>query len=248
MEVISTIQENLLIVSKDFKKLESKSQNIKIVRVENKVQFQYDLPDYILESAKQQLPDKYKNLKRAVRSESLASLVYIVNEISFELEAKNTFEDKIGEKVIFIKYRGSAKVHRDGYCGAGMGKLVSISFNYFIGYRFLGQKQKFFSNEMETVEIYRSEFQATEYNNLNYKKGEIVPLHHTTQDLNALKREYLIVEWTQDRENFLKALEKAFETQTTRLDEFLKDLDRDKLDHLISEFPVQKLLGPNAEE
>jgi hypothetical protein len=248
MEVISTIQENLLIVSKDFKKLESKSQNIKIVRVENKVQFQYDLPDYILESAKQQLPDKYKNLKRAVRSESLASLVYLVNEISFELEAKNTLEDTVGEKVLFISYRGSANNHRDGMYGAGKGKLIEIKFNYFSGYRQIAQKKKFLSEETEEIEKYRSEFQISEYNNMTHSVGKIVPLHHTADDLRKLKATYLIVEWTQERENFLKALERAFETQTERLNDFLKNLDKGKLDKLISEFPVQKLLGSNAEE
>jgi hypothetical protein len=47
------------------------------------------------------------------------------------------------------------------------------------------------------------------------------------------KPEGVLIEWTQEREDFLTLLEQKFRNLSSNLNEFLSDLNEDKLDLLI---------------
>ena len=79
--------------------------------------------------------------------------------------------------------------------------------------------------------------------------GSTVPLHGSGQkSLDTLKFRYLIIPYTEEREEYLKEIQKTFITVTDKLNEFLKDLTQEKLDHLIATSPVMKLLQSPQDE
>jgi hypothetical protein len=53
----------------------------------------------------------------------------------------------------------------------------------------------------------------------------------------------VLIEWTQEREEFLFALENKFRNLSDNLNEFLSDLNNEKIDKLISSSFASKLLN-----
>jgi hypothetical protein len=119
------------------------------------------------------------------------------------------------------------------------------TIQYFIGYRFNGiVKDHLTGNEM-VVEKYSAYYKCGIGDgswNIG-REQELKPLHHTIDDKEKLKQQYLIIPWSEEREQYLKDIQTSFTIMTDKLNEFLKDLTEIKLDHLIENHPVRKLLS-----
>jgi hypothetical protein len=189
---------------------------------------------------------KYSKPKsRILRSPLLQNIKEELFSLSNKLITLNTFEEKNGEKMLFIYFKGQTVERRDMNFGADMGILNSIEFQYFVGYRFVGLIDKYLSEgEKIMVEKYSSYYKRGIGEGLQqaYKEHEMCPLHRIESEKENLKRKYILVPWSEEREQYLKEIQTNFTIMTDKLNEFLKDLTEIKLDHLIENQPINKML------
>ena len=255
--------------NEDFTDLIDKDFVVSLVEFENTIQFETRIPDYIYDEAKKQYPDIYdqdwidelvrnekmrfgcaqslknKAKSKIIRSVSLNGIKSEIHDLSLKLNIIHTFKESHGEKMLFIKFNGQTSQSRDMNFGAGMGLINTIKFQYFIGYHFLGMRKKFLSDEDIMVEKYSANYKCSDFEGEHnkYKEEEIIPLHNTEKQGEILKANYLIIPWTEEREQYLKSIQDNFTIMTDKLNEFLKDLTETKLDHLIENQPVRKMLS-----
>jgi len=262
---ITNIYIDWFVTNEEFTKLVTKKFTISIVNFDNTIQFETRIPDYIYNECIKQYPDIYdkkfienriteeikkygtiqnlKNIKpksKILRSPTLELIKGELETLSNMLITLNTFEEKNGEKVIFIYFEGSTSQKRNKHYGANMGILNSIQFQYFIGYHFNGMVREHLTDNDILVEKYSAFYKCVGVD--KWKERELKPLHRTEKEKETLKQEYLIIPWSEEREQYLKDIQTNFSTMIDKLNEFLKDLTEVKLDNLIENHPVQKLL------
>jgi Mg2+ and Co2+ transporter CorA len=185
-----------------------------------------------------------KAKSKTLRSPMLELIKDELHQISITIETNHTFKDSYGDKVIFIKFKGQVNEPRS-WSGGGMGLTNVINFQYFVGFRFIDFGKKHHLDEKEQrLEKYSSQYKMGKFEGgHDGREHTIVSLHQTDNDKEKLKSEFVIVPWTEEREEYLKTIQDNFTTMTDRLNEFLKDLTEEKLDHLIVNQPIQKLLN-----
>jgi len=190
-----------------------------------------------------------KAKSKTIRFPYLQGLKEELSDISVKIETIHNFKDDYGEKVIFIKFHGHVNDPRS-YSGGGMGLVNVINFQYFIGYRFIGfGKKNLLDDKERKLEKYTSQYKLGRFegkgdgSSTDGREHTIVSLHQTDKDMENLKREFVIIPWTEEREDYLKKIQDNFTTLTNKLNDFLKDLTEEKLDHLIENQPIQKLLS-----
>lgn len=261
------IEYTFRVVSEDFKEIVDRKFKISLVESNGTIQFETQIPDYIFNEAKKIWPEDYDlnfikqkrkenrignlewQLKKAktknLISPALVHIESILLDLSNKILCYHTFDEKIGDKVIMIYFRGTTSTQRQLNFGANMGLVNNINFQYFTAYHHIGQEKKSFSDDIITIEKFTAYYKcglSEQGESHKYKESELVPLHHTSEDLKNLKVSYIMIPWTEEREEYLKKIQNGFTTMTDKLNEFLKDLTEEKLDHLIENHPVQKFL------
>ena len=265
-----SIKMNFFVVDETFTNLVEKEFTINLVLSQGTVQFETTYPDYIYNEAKRLFPDEFdkdyidtlksesQHLSMTMRSARPKTIRYdrledIKGELwstSLRIETVNTFKDNIGDKMLFIKFNGRVDSPRS-WSGGGMGLINYITFQYFVGYRLktFGKKHHLDDKEQE-YEKYSSLYKMGKFEGhvdgtppLDGRDKTIVSLHHTDKDMEKLKNEFVIIPWTEEREQYLKDIQTSFTIMTDKLNEFLKDLTEIKLDHLIENKPINKLLS-----
>lgn len=267
-KTFENIHLNFLISNEYFTEIINKDFVVSLVEYEGTIQFETRIPDYLYEEAKKQYPDLYdqdyitekanKEIKsfgcaqdfknkaksKVIRSATLNGIKGEIHDLSLKLNIIHTFEGTHGEKMIFINFSGQTGQARDANFGANMGLVNSIRFQYFVGYKFDGMGKKHLSDEMIHIEKYSANYKCgiSDGEHNKYREESIVPLHSTDKEREKLKDSYLIIPWSEEREQYLKDIQTSFTIMTNKLNEFLKDLTQIKLDHLIDNHPVRKFL------
>jgi hypothetical protein len=262
------IERTFSVVSEDFKEMIEMKFKVSLVESNGTVQFETSIPDYIFDEAKKIWPEDYdfefiktkreenkvgnldwqlKKVKsKVLRHQALVGIESELWDLSKKIQGYHTFDEKIGDKVIMIYFRGSSSTQRERHFGGDMGLENNINFQYFTAYHHLGQEKKWLSDDIITVEKFTAYYKcgmSEQGENHKYKESQLVPLHHTYEDLRNLKGAYIMIPWSEEREQYLKAIQNNFTNLTEKLNEFLKDLTEEKLDNLIENHPVQKLLS-----
>jgi hypothetical protein len=257
------------IVSNDnFTDFIPKKLTVSLVNFENTIQFETKIPDYLYNEAVKQFPDIYdqafldektkeevlnygtkqqdnKAKSKIIRSPLLNELRTFLYDLSSKINIIYTFKDDYGEKMLFIYFKGDTSIQRDGRYGGNMGLLNSLSFQYFTAFYYKGVSKKLFSDEFIEIEKYNVYYKCGLSENINHshREKELKPLHNTEKELIELKNKYLIIPWTEEREEYLKDIQVNFINMTDKLNVFLKNLTETKLDFLIENKPINKLLA-----
>jgi hypothetical protein len=141
-------------------------------------------------------------------------------------------------KMIVISFKSSETSIRDTFNFAYLGQKIDTSFNWCVVYKYIdtwGSAQYFTWKRL---------------NKMNFSGISDLPNENSIQHTEKQGRKFYIhgrpagvmVEWTQEREDFLLALESKFRQLSNNLNEFLKDIDAEKLDMLIENSEKLKLL------
>jgi hypothetical protein len=145
-------------------------------------------------------------------------------------------------KVIGIVFSSNEKSMRDNFNFAYLGQNINTSFNWYVAYEYDGgimRNEKKYFTWKKMMSGFSNQSNLAEYQDL---KG-LVDLETSRQKSHIHGRlPGIIIEWTQEREDFLLSLEEKFRTLSTNLNAFLADLNADKLDKLIETNAI-KLLG-----
>lgn len=261
------IEYTFTVVSEDFKEMVDRKFKISLVEIDGTLQFETLIPDYIYTEAGKIWPEFYdydfikqkreentngawewltrKVITKVLRSAFLDGIKSELWDLSKKIEKYHTFEETIGEKVIFVRFRGSTTNERERTFGGDMGLENNIDFQYFTGYRQSTEMKPMLSDKTITIEKLTSYYKcgmSEQGENHKYKETQLVPLYNTQNEMQNLKGYYIILPWSQEREDYLKKIQDSFTTLTNKLNEFLKDLTEEKLDHLIENHPITKLL------
>jgi len=194
------------------------------------------------------LKDQY--LKKQIKSTLISSIISEIEELGHAAAFIVNKQKLDKKKKLFVSFKPNSFQDSCNWTGGAKGRVVSSSFQFFVGYEIIEPKNKLsFSKEerKETVPRYytyiRRSTGSTAHLDTGGEEGlESHPLHKS--DENSRKEfvnKYRIIEWNQDRENFFKKVENKFESLNNELSKFLLDLDDAKVDHLIES--GLKLLG-----
>ena len=160
----------------------------------------------------------------------MGELVSLAHNI-WEIE-KNASQAK---KVICINFASSERTTRDDLNFGYTGQKISTTFNFFVAFQMqsnlLSSKKKLF-----TYKKYQTGVGSTEKGIKGIIDSELQGGRNWIGNTPSV-----IIDWTQKREDFLTLLEENFRKLSENLNEFLKDLDADKIEMLIQNKELLKL-------
>lgn len=161
-----------------------------------------------------------------ILEEYLSNLTSIINDkYSDDVIAKN--------KKIFIKYSHAFSHERNKNNHASFGKVVSNRFQYFIGTEIIYNTE---SDAYKNSLTPKSKEYVTDF---IYKKDDDVEISknsclHIYEKYTTFEKEYNIIDWSEEREEFCLKIQNAFIKINTELDNFLQSLDNTKFDELMT--------------
>jgi len=199
------------------------------------VRFWMDIPEYIYNKCMEDPDVEKRPASNFIDESSLAALHGILSDLSMQADAIETRfrESEKNKKMLVINYSSAESAKRDDLNHAYLGQKLNIGFNWSVVY------------EYERSGLFKGKAYFT------WKKSVFTGQHLNRGDRNlrtgindmeavGLKSHLMnppsgvIIEWTQEREDFLTALENKFRNLSKDLDEFIGDLDGNKLDLLIA--------------
>lgn len=184
------------------------------------VKFSVEIPDFLYDFMMLHPELELRPKSKVITSTSFAVLK---SEIFAMSTHASTLTDndrwmKNAEKVILIAFASDQKDQRDSWCFGYAGKKTTIVFNYFIGFR----PPKNFMQSGKSIFVDKHYEQGKGFQKVT---GRLIPVTDTN---------HKVMPWTQGREDFLVAIEANFKQLSDNLNNYLSDLDADKLDLLAS--------------
>lgn len=236
-------------LDKNFEFVE-KEMSFDVSEYDNKTQevwYKLHIPSHIYKRLLDTAPEYTveKGFKPYIENTSIKGILMIFKSYCDEI----TYRDEVQkrphrEKLIFVRFNHTAKHDRCEWTGGYMGEIVSSSFQFFIGYKIMervgltlpGEEAKMVANYYTLIRYQKTSPLATvQKYDTNFQEGtELQPLH-MKHDRKSFEEKYAIIEWTQEREDFLKSIENKFKELHKYLDEFLGDLSTEKLQKLIEQ-------------
>jgi hypothetical protein len=216
----------------------------------------------------------YEPFKQQIKSVNITDLRNIILSVSNAAISNEVFTKYTATKVICIKFSSKTTEERTDWNFADAGLRTGINFQYFVAYK-KGENADYYLRSdaqkksdarfkniygVDTSDLFKPEedkyryySRKTNYTNQsscvkNDTCGMEVNnffLHHFPTDVAGFEAQYTIIKWTQEREDYFEMLQKRFILMSEQLNEFLKDLDEDKVNLLIENVKMLALLPKN---
>lgn len=234
--------------TEDYKK--NATQNLELTVYMTKIDsntkrilFRVDIPDYIYNKCMEN-PDIENRLSlKYIESENLSTLHSEMSDYANKachVHDLLTSSEK-NKKKIGVVFDSGNSLERDSFNFAYLGKRTNITFRWYIVYEY--EKSSFFSNEKCYFTWKKNMGAGTTIGAFREYKGVVDFENKGIKSHLSSKPQGVLLDWTQEREDFLIALEEKFRNLSSNLNEFLSDLDNQKIDNLISSSSVTKFLN-----
>lgn len=187
-----------------------------------------------------------RKFRKTQTSTSIRVLVDYLYELAQVLIDKHGPEAQTMKKKLFLRFTHSARHTSNQVNGAYRGEVVEQKFNYFTGYEVMTEKfvrlpddiagkprlKKQYVSKIE----YHSPGSSTAKRDTGFqeKDGLLLPLYGVNQTIENFENEFIIVDWTPEREAFCAQILQTFKDVNQRLDAFIVGLTSDKMDELIA--------------
>jgi len=238
---MSKIKTNIYVPDKNFSG-EGSTKEITVTMKEpdkkGNVLFEANIPQHVFDKLKN-TSEEYKTKEEGGKFRKKVSLPiykYVCESIQnycYDAEKIEEMKNLNKQKKIFINFSSNNKKTRDNWCGASTGNSLNIHFQFFVGYKTSTVRRRHFEEKDSECIRYLSEHtQLFEGGPGAYKKGTLQPLN-MDWDHKKVENKYTIIDWTQEREKYLKEIEEKFNELGIKLNQFLGDLSGEKLDNLI---------------
>ena len=195
------------------------------IKVDTKdIKYSVEIPDYLYDYLMLHPEEGKRPKSKVFESNVFAQVIGHIGDLSNTalVLAHTDKEEKKAKKVILVSFNSAQSPQRDSYQFGYTGNRTSISYQYFIGYKF---KEGLMNQEYVCV-------------NKRYESGkgftEIPVTQRRVYIGSGGTNGFKTIEWTQEREDFLEKIELNFKLLSDNLNIYLKDLDSDKLDNLIA--------------
>lgn len=184
------------------------------------VNFSVEIPDYLYDFLMLHPEINLRPKSKVITSNSFAWLkkeIWRLSELATALTDYDNWMKK-AEKVILIRFLSGQRENRDSYQHGYVGKDTEISFQFFVAYK---TKRDFWSNATEL------------WVDKHWIAGQGF-VHVGRERMRAVRGTAYgtMIPWTQEREDFLTAIETNFKILSDNLNTYLKDLNPEKLDAL----------------
>lgn len=183
--------------------------------------------------------DRDYYLSKTLKSKLISDLKEQLFQLSLDVVNINTKEDLKKDKKLFISFDSSSTKQRNA-SHTYMGKKTISTFQFFVGYK--TEKKNHITDKIEN--LYYSYFK---YGNVKMGDGQL-ELMETTElhPLNAsyhqidMEKSFDIIDWSEEREEYLTNLQNKFEELNGKIDGFLSNIDDQKIESLMSStnFPL----------
>lgn len=171
---------------------------------------------------------KKKLFGRKITSVALSGILNTIDDINSDAMRYHELESSESSKWLAIKWNHSHIQKKDEFNFADMGKQVASSFQWFV--------------------CYKTEAKNMSWGDTRYwkSKTKILGKFSTTSPEkkdwfyygnSPEKMGFTIIKWTEDKEKFLHAIEDKFVKLNGELDQFLGDMDEQKLELLMQNTP-----------
>lgn len=202
---------------------------------------EYDVNNFNVSGlfSERSLTRKFKKTQTSVLIKELQDYIFSLTQF---LNEKYSIETETMKKKIFISFEHSEKYTRNEWNGAYMGKYIYQGFKYFVGYEVLTDKYYGGDLKPKIQKRYISKiFYASPNSSLSKmdtgfkeKTDIFLDLLNSKQSIESFENEYSIVDWSEEREKFCEKIQNTFIQVNEELDSFLKDIDDNKMNELIS--------------
>lgn len=187
-------------------------------------------------------PDEY--LKKSYSGCLISILLDVIKSLTSDVVLKNTKEETQKEKKIFISFNHSSIHDREENYGGYMGKKITSSFQFFIGYKVFEKKNIYDDNYIGNYYTYIVRRTGSlQHLDTNLEEGDhLHPFHSfNNKSRGFFENTYNIIDWTEEAEEFLKKTQEHFEVLYGNLYEFLGNIDDNKMKMLIEQNPLKLL-------
>lgn len=253
--------------NKNFKDIESKIINIKILGLNknNDVEYEYSIPDFLYEELKDTEP-KYrstpetdpigirtfsekKHFKKKIKSTLISDILSQIEAISYDAISKNGKEELKKDKKIFVKFLAKESHDRCEWTHGYKGKVISSRFQFFVGYEIEERDVRSYLSVSTTPKTIKKYYTLIKYatgtgahKDTGFQEGsKLEPLHYD-QDSTKFAEEYSILDWSQEAEDYLRTIQEKFVQLNANLTDYLSDLTDEKLKFLIENSNSKLLL------
>ena len=201
-----------------------------ITKDSKSVRFSVMIPKHIYNQCMTDPNEELRPKYRHIESETLSYLhSYISSLVSQALGLRQREKDaERAKKVICINFNSAESTERDSWNFGYVGQKINTSFNFYVCY-YTGKEFYSYYKVDSGVGSMTSGIKGVLNNTISGHKSWI----------NQTPK--VMIDWTQEREDFLRALEGKFREMSTNLNKFLKDLDVNKLDLLVTNNELLKL-------
>ncbi len=207
-----------------------------ITKTSKSVTFAVKAPKFLYDKCMTDPDVDRRPKKDYCQNESLAYLHAYIQELAQQAFSIKQMEKeaRTAKKIICINFSSSEQLTRDDYNHAYTGQKIGIHFNFFVAYKTTDNG----SRNMFTYKKYKTGFGTTDKGINGIINTE---LQGSQNWLGTTPQ--VIIEWTQEREDFLLGIENNFRKLSENLNHFLKDLDEDKIKSLMENSQFTKLLN-----
>jgi hypothetical protein len=194
--------------------------------------------------SKKSITRKFKKTQTSILISALQSYF---SELTTFINDKHSIETSTMKKKIFISFNHSSNHTHNNLNAAYTGEEIKQSFNYFIGYEIMTDK---FSGINRTIKkryiskiLYHRTGSSLHKLDTGFKEKEdlFLQLENYGEATENFEKRYSIIDWTEERELFCERVKLRFQEVNEQLDKFLKDINDDKMEALMSNFE-QKML------
>lgn len=188
------------------------------------------------------------HFKKLIKTTSINDIIKTIQRYSSIIEKNNN--DRIGDRIkkIFINFKGGTENGKSAYNHTHMGKITSTVFQFFVGYEVTEETGIFKTVNIKNYKTNIVNRNGEFIDRWKYEAVEIIESKpdysiytfrglgsfYYIGDRDSFLNKYTIVDWTQEREDFLLELQTKFINLNDRLNTYLGELNEDKLDLLMT--------------
>ncbi len=187
------------------------------------ISYTVEVPDYIYDFLMIH-PEEDKRPKSKVYTTNIFSaLHHHLSDLGHSAQSLTELDKEMAkaQKVILVSFGAGQREVKDNWVHAYAGIRTNISYQYFIGYKMISSHL----SGQTRIYVDKKWFAG---------KGFVTMRADERKQPIAETSGFKIIEWTQEREDFLTNIEYNFKKLSDNLNEYLSDLDDNKLDLLIS--------------
>ena len=181
-----------------------------------------------------------RKFQKTQTSRLISNLQQYFYELTRFINDKHGVETATMKKKIFISFNHSDSHTRNNLNSAYTGRRISQAFQFFTGYevmtkKFGGLDGK--ATKQYISKIYYAPAGATTHKldtNFQEKEDLFQTLCELHESVEHFEERYSVIDWTEEREAFCKKIQDMFVKVNTELEDFLKNIDNDKIDALMS--------------